>query len=96
MENGENENSFKKLIDICKNGGEQFGDALLDYESIDLDVMVCYLNLAMTSCATVKFKDMMTYTKLSGVVTMCEEAFAILVLESNLNRWIYFAKKRDY
>ena len=93
MENGENENSFKKLIDICKNGGKQFGDALLDYESIDLDVIVCYFNLAMTSCATVKFKDMMTYTKLSGVVTMCEEAFAILVLESNLNRWIYFAKK---
>ena len=58
--------------------------------------MVCYLNLDMTSCATVKFNDMMTYTKLSGVVTMFEEAFAILVMESNLNQWIYFAKKRDY
>ena len=56
-------------------------------------MIVCYLNLAMTSYATVKFKDMMTYTKLSEVVTMCEEAFAILVIESNLNRWIYLAKK---
>ena len=25
-ENGENKNSFKTLIDICKNGGKQFGD----------------------------------------------------------------------
>ena len=58
-----------------------------------MDVMVCYLNLAMTSCATVKFKDMMTYTKLSEVVTMCEEAFAILVIESNLYQWIYLAKR---
>ena len=65
MEDGETENSFKKLINICKNGGKQFGDVLCDYESIDLDVIVCYLNLAITSCATVKFKDMMTYTKLN-------------------------------
>ena len=93
MEDGETENSFKKLINICKNGCKQFGDVLCNYESIDLDVIVCYLNLAMTSCATVKFKDMMTYTKLSEVVTMCEEAFAILVMESNLNRWMYLAKK---
>ena len=47
--------------------------------------MVCYLNLAMTTCATVKFKDKMTYSKLSDIVNMFEDAFAILVLESNLN-----------
>ena len=81
MEDRETKNSFKKLIDICKNGGKQFGDVLCDYESIDLDVIVCYLNLAMTSCATVKFKDMMTYSKLSDIINMFEEAFAILVLE---------------
>ena len=81
----DNENSFKKLIEICKDGSKCFGDALLDYESIDLNVIVCYLNLDMTSCAIVKFKDMMTYTKLSSVVIMCEEAFAILVMESNFN-----------
>ena len=52
----ENENSFKNLIEICKDGGKGFRDALLDYESIDLDVMVCYLNVAMTSCATVNSK----------------------------------------
>ena len=93
LEIRENESSFKKLIDVCKGGGTCFGDILLNYESIDLDVMVYYLNLAIISCATVEFKDMTTYTKLSGVVTMFEEAFAILVMESNLNRWIYFAKK---
>ena len=36
---------------------------------------------------------MMTYIKLSGIVRMCEEAFAILVMESNWNWWIYFVKK---
>ena len=90
----ENENSFEKLIDMCKDGGTCFGDILLNYESIDLGVMVCYLNLAMTSYAILKFKDIMIYTKLSGVVTMFEEAFAILVIESNLIQWIYCAKKR--
>ena len=80
MEDRETENSFKKLIDICKNRGKQFGDVLCDYESIDLDVMVCYLNLAITSYAILKFKDMITYTKLSGVVTIFEEAFSFLVM----------------
>ena len=89
----ENKKSFKKLIEICKNSCKCFGNISLNYESVDLDIMVCYLNLAMITCATVKFKDMITYTKLSEVVTMCEEAFAILVMESNLNRWIYLAKK---
>ena len=55
--------------------------------------MVCYLNLAMTTCPTVKFKDEITYSKLSDVINMFVEAFAILVLESNLNWWIYLVKK---
>ena len=55
--------------------------------------MSCYLNLAIKTCTTVKFKDMMTYSKLSNVVNMFEESFAILVLESNFNQWIYLAKK---
>ena len=55
--------------------------------------MICYLNLAMTTCATVKFKDIITYSKLSNIIYMFEEAFDILVLESNLNQWIYLAKK---
>ena len=43
--------------------------------------MFYYLNLAMTTCATVKFKDKMIYSKLSDVINIFEEAFAILVLE---------------
>ena len=81
----ENKNSFKTLIDMCRNGSKCFRNDLLNYESIDLDVMVYYLNLAIITYATVKFKDMMTYMKLSNVVTMFEEDFAILVLKSNFN-----------
>ena len=62
-----------------------FSNDLLNYESIDLDAIVCYLNLAITTCATVKFKDMMTYSKLSNIVTIFEECFTILVIESKLN-----------
>ena len=74
--------------------GTVFGDVLLDYESIDTNVLICYLNIAMTSTATVKFKERMVYEKFSDAVTVFEEAFAVLVLENNFQRWIYSAKKK--
>ena len=78
----ENKNSFKKLVNIYKDDSKCFRDVLLNYKSINLDVMVCYLILFMTTCAIVKFKDMLTYWKLSDVVTI----FCYLVIESNLNQ----------
>ena len=87
------DNSFVKMIEICKNRGKEFGDALLEYNSIDHNVLFCYLNIAMTSTATVKFKERMAYEKFSDAVTIFEEAFAVLVLENNFERWIYFAEK---
>ena len=75
-------------------GGTVFGDVLLDYESMDTNVLMCYLNIAMTSTATVKFKERMVYEKFSDAVTVFEEAFAVLVLENNFQRWVYSAKKK--
>ena len=48
----------------------------------------------MTTTATVKFKEQMTYEKFRDVITVFEEAFAILILENSLNRWIYTAKRQ--
>ena len=48
----------------------------------------------MTTTATVKFKERMTYEKFSDAVTVFEEAFAILILENSLNRWIYMAERQ--
>lgn len=75
-------------------GGTVFGDVLLDYESIDTNVLICYLNIAMTSTATVKFKERMVYEKFGDAVMVFEEAFAVLVLENNFQRWVYSAKKK--
>ena len=78
----ENENSFKKLINICKKGGKYFSNDLLNYKSIDLDVIVYYLNLDIITWATVKFKDMMTYIKLY------EKEIEIVEIENSFKKLI--------
>ena len=88
------DNSFTNLIHMCKERGKNFGDALLEYDIVDRDILFCYLKIAMTSTATVKFKERMTYEKFSDAVTVFEEAFAVLALENNFDRWIYFAEKK--
>ena len=66
------------MIKYCKENGTKFGDELVQYSLVDEDVLFCFFNIAMTSTAITKFKDRMTYEKLSDVVTIFEEAFAIL------------------
>ena len=58
----------------------------MNYESVDKDVLFCYLNMEMKNISTVKFKELMMYEKCSEATTMFEEAFDILVLENNFNR----------
>ena len=89
-----NDNIFTKMVNYFKENGPVFGNKLLEYEKMDQDILFCYLNLAMTSTATVKFKERMTYEKLSDAVTLFEEAFGVLVLENNLSRWIYMAERK--
>ena len=47
----------------------------------------------MTSTANIRFKEKMICDKLSDTVTVFEEAFAILVLENNFDRWVYMVEE---
>lgn len=88
-----NDNEFTKMIKFCKENGPRFGNELVRYEHVNIDVLFCFLNISMTSTATVKFKERMTYDKLSEAITIFDEAFAILIFENNFNRWVYMAEK---
>ena len=66
---------------------------MLDFDSIDKDILFCYLNIAMTSTANVRFKEKMICDKLSDTITVFEEAFAILIFENNFDRWVYMVEK---
>ena len=81
------------MIRYCKRKGPKFGDDLIKYHLVDDDILFCFFNLAMTSTATVKFKERMTYEKFSDAVTIFEEAFAILIFENNFERWVYMAER---
>ena len=87
------DNEFTKLVNLCKDSGDRFGDVLLDYESLDKNILVCLLNLTMITTSNRKFKEIMTYQKLSEAITVFEEAFALLVLENNFKRWVYIGEK---
>ena len=65
---------------------------MLDFEAIDKDILFCYLNIAMTSTANIRFKEKMICDKLSDTVTVFEEAFTILVFENNFDRWVYMVE----
>ena len=88
------DNDFTKLINLCKYKGRNFVNTLLKYERMDNNILFCYLNIAMTSTATVKFKERMTYKKLSDAAIIFQEAFAALVFENNFDRWVYFANQK--
>ena len=69
---------------------------LLDYETMNKDVLICFLNMSMCGSANVRFKERMVYEKLSDAITISEEAFAILVFENGFQRWEYQARmERD-
>ena len=84
--------NFGKLLDLCNSNNQKVGDALLDYKSINKDVLYCYLNMAMCGTCNVRFKEKMVYEKLSDAVTISEEAFALLVFENYFKRWEFMSK----
>lgn len=86
------ETVFDTLITKCTEQGETFGDMLLDYEEIDVDVLICYMNMSMCGTSNIRFKEKMVYEKLSDAITISEEAFALLVFENSFKRWVYMAK----
>ena len=80
------------MIDKCENNGEVFGDNLLDYQDIDIEELMCYMNIALCGTSNIRFKEKMFYEKLSDAITISEEAFAVLAFENSFKRWMFMVK----
>lgn len=80
------------MIDKCENNGEVFGDNLLDYQDIDIEELMCYMNIALRGTSNIRFKEKMFYEKLSDAITISEEAFAVLAFENSFKRWMFMVK----
>ena len=85
---------FDKLINRCETGGENFGNEFFNYQKIDVEELMCYLNMAMCGTSNIRFKEKMFYEKLSDAITISEEAFGILVFENHFKRWLFCVKKK--
>ena len=81
------------MIRFCEEKGPKFATELVRYENVNVDILFCFLNISMTSTATVRFKERMTYDKFSDAVTVFDEAFALLIFENNFKRWSYMAER---
>lgn len=85
---------MKQLLDIYASSPEgKLGTYLLDHSTINLEVFKFVLDLAMPAIAKSSYKNCAAFEKLSELVTLSEEAFAFLVLENSLDRWIFTAKR---
>ena len=84
---------MKNLITYCKENGEKFGDNLLDYATVDMDIVRYYLDMAMPAMSIRTYNHEKVFSPLSKTVTVAEEAFAMLQLENNFERWIWIAEK---
>lgn len=83
---------FDRMIALCDNNGENFGNKLLDYQNIDIDELMCYMNIALCGTSNIRFKEKMFYEKLSNAITVSEEAFALLAFENSYKRWMFMVK----
>ena len=84
---------FKKLCNICSSN-EYFADKLLDHQKVDLAAYAEMLNLTAPIVTPDKkhFKDSCSSMKLSELMNVPEEAFALLLLENCFTQWKWIAK----
>ena len=85
-------NSFNKLVNLCKTGDTKIADKLGLYDEVDMDVLMEYFDLSMTTLCSGGYRQSILFDEFSEVVKNAEEAFALLVLENNFDRWIYQAE----
>ena len=57
-----------------------------------MDVLMEYFDLSMTTLCLGGYRQSILFDMFSEVVKDAEEAFALLVLENNFDRWIYQAE----
>ena len=86
-----------KLIQISNDNGGKIGEYLLDYKNVDKKIFKTFLDIAMPAVSKTSFiQTAMLGEKLSDITTVSEEAFAIIVLENCMNRWVFLAEHPNY
>ena len=87
--------SFKKLCEICAKSDE-FADDLLNHATIDIDVYSEFLSLTAPVVTSEKkqFKENCSTLKISDLMNVTEEAFALLVMENCFKHWKFLAEAR--
>lgn len=85
---------FTALLELCDDCEEgNIGESILDL-NVPKDVFKEFTDLAFTKTKPKEqFRRYMRMNHFSSVVTPTEEAFAILVLENNYNRWKWTLSK---
>ena len=84
---------MKKLLNFCQMKGDKFGDSLLQYDTLDIDIVVYYLDLSMPAMSVRTYDMDKVFSLLSKTLTVAEEAFAMLQFENSMKRWIWLADK---
>ena len=83
---------IKLLITLFQQ--DDFAEKLFDCQNMDnIHIFKKFLEVSMPALAKGNFKQQMAFEPLTTVVTASEETFALLVLENNLERWIFLANK---
>ena len=86
-------NGFCKLDALHKSGeNNTFADRLGDFDNIDLDTLITFLNMLMPTISVSTYRDSITYAPFSNIVNKVEEAFALFVMENCFNNWFYKAE----
>ena len=73
--------------------GDKFGDSLLQYDTLDIDIVMYYLDLSMPAMSVRTYDMDKVFSLLSKTLTVAEEAFAMLQFENSMKRWIWLADK---
>jgi len=87
--------SFKKLCEICSKSDE-FADDLLNHATIDIDAYAEFLSLTAPIITSEKkqFKENCSTLRISDLMNVTEEAFALLVMENCFKHWKFLAEER--
>ena len=87
---------FSEFISLCDGCDEgKIGDDLLDL-NIEKDIFRTFIDTFLSIFyPKLKFREHLKYRLLSEVITISEEAFAVLVLENNYRKWKWMSTSVD-
>ena len=83
------------MLRLLPAGSEQFAEELLDL-NVEKDTYRAFLDICVSAFfSKSSFRSLMKEKLISEFVTVSEEAFALLSLENNINRWEWMANITD-